>query len=41
MVDEEKKTSEGLSAEKKYNTAVEEASDYIEHFDSRHEKPLT
>lgn len=33
MVDEEKKTSEGLSAEKKYNTAVEEASDYIEHFD--------
>ena len=33
MVDEEKKAIEGLSAEKKYNTAVEEASDYIEHFD--------
>ena len=33
MVDEDKKTSEGLSAEKKYNTAVEEANDYIEHFD--------
>ena len=27
------KKSEGLSAEKKYNTVVEEANDYIEHFD--------
>lgn len=33
MVDEDKKTSVGLNAEKKYNTAVEEASDCIEHFD--------
>lgn len=32
MVDDVK-TSEGLKAEKKYNTVVEEASDYIEHFD--------
>ena len=33
MVDEEKRTNEALDASKKYNTAVEEASDYIEHFD--------
>lgn len=32
MVEDVKK-SEGLSAEKKYNTVVEEANDYIEHFD--------
>lgn len=33
MVEEEKKTSEALEANKKYNTVVEEANDYIEHFD--------
>ncbi len=33
MVDAEKKTSEALEANKKYNTIVEEANDYIEHFD--------
>ena len=33
MVDEEKKTNEALDASKKYNTVVEEANDYIEHFD--------
>ena len=33
MVEEEKKTSEALEANKKYNTAIEEANDYIEHFD--------
>ncbi len=33
MVDEEKRTNEALDASKKYNTVVEEANDYIEHFD--------
>ena len=33
MVDEEKQTNEALDASKKYNTVVEEANDYIEHFD--------
>lgn len=33
MVDEEKRTNEALDASKKYNTVVEEASDYVEHFD--------
>jgi len=33
MVEEEKKTSEALEANKKYNTVIEEANDYIEHFD--------
>lgn len=33
MVDEEKRTNEALEASKKYNTVVEEASDYVEHFD--------
>lgn len=33
MVDEIKKTNEALDASKAYNTAVEAAADYIEHFD--------
>ena len=33
MVDEVKRTNEALDASKKYNTVVEEANDYIEHFD--------
>lgn len=33
MVEEEKKTTEALEANKKYNTVIEEANDYIEHFD--------
>lgn len=33
MIDEDKKINEALDAIKKYNTAIEEANDYIEHFD--------
>ena len=33
MIEDGKKTNEALDASKKYNSAVEETNDYIEHFD--------